>query len=64
MTKVLEKGQLFISIKQLIDQSKHQIASSVNAMMSMMYWQIGRTIHQEILKNKRASMDLRFLRKV
>ncbi len=41
MTKVLEKGQLFISIKQLIDQSKHQIASSVNAMMSMMYWRSG-----------------------
>ena len=45
---------LFDSIKELIEQSKQQIAISVNATMSMLYWQIGKTIKQEILQNNRA----------
>ena len=33
-----ENKQLFVSIKELIEQSKQQIAVTVNATMSMLYW--------------------------
>ncbi|MEN9549179.1 MAG: hypothetical protein RIR12_1770 [Bacteroidota bacterium] len=35
-------------IKLLIEQSKHQIAVAVNSTMSLLYWQIGRRINEEI----------------
>lgn len=50
----LNDQNLFSSVKQLIEQSKRQVAISVNATMSMLYWQIGRKINDEILQNKRA----------
>ena len=42
-------------IKLLIENSKQQIALSVNATMSQMYWQIGTKINKEILQNERAT---------
>jgi predicted nuclease of restriction endonuclease-like (RecB) superfamily len=39
---------LFASIKELIEQSRQQVAITVNATMSMLYWQIGNRINQEI----------------
>jgi predicted nuclease of restriction endonuclease-like (RecB) superfamily len=54
MSKELQYHPLFISIKDLIEQSKQQIAVSVNATMSMLHWQIGKRIKTEILKNGRA----------
>lgn len=48
MSKEIQHDPLFISIKELIEQSKQQIAVSVNATMSMLYWQIGNRINQEI----------------
>ncbi|SHM54820.1 PDDEXK nuclease domain-containing protein [Flavobacterium xanthum] len=41
-------------IKLLIEQSKQQIAITVNATMSMLYWKIGARINQEVLQNNRA----------
>ena len=40
-------------IQLLIEQSKQQIAYSVNATMSLLYWQIGNKINQEVLQNNR-----------
>jgi predicted nuclease of restriction endonuclease-like (RecB) superfamily len=49
----LNKG--FISeIKSLIENSKQNIAISVNAEMTLLYWQIGQRIHAEVLKDNRA----------
>lgn len=48
MSKELQYHPLVASIKELIEQSKQQIAISVNATMSMLYWQIGKRINQEI----------------
>ncbi len=50
----LENIPLFGEIKRLIEQSKQQIAISVNATMSMLYWQIGKEINKDLLMNKRA----------
>lgn len=54
MRDKLEHHSLFDSVKELIDLSKQQIAISVNSRMSMLYWQIGKQIKKEILKNSRA----------
>ncbi|MCX8482151.1 MAG: PDDEXK nuclease domain-containing protein [Crocinitomicaceae bacterium] len=54
MSKEIENTQLLGSIKDLIEQSKQQVAVAVNATMSMLYWQIGKTIKQDILQNNRA----------
>jgi len=45
---------LFEELKDLIEKSRAQLAATVNSMMSLLYWQIGRRINMEILKNKRA----------
>ena len=42
--------EIFDEIKSLIEDSRQQIAITVNATMTMLYWQIGKRINQEILK--------------
>jgi hypothetical protein len=37
MSKEVHHNPLFLSIKELIEQSKQQLAISVNATMSMLY---------------------------
>jgi predicted nuclease of restriction endonuclease-like (RecB) superfamily len=54
MNPEIQNKQLFVSIKELIEQSKQSVALMVNATMSMLYWQIGKKINEETLKNKRA----------
>jgi predicted nuclease of restriction endonuclease-like (RecB) superfamily len=46
--KETKNNQLFISIKRMIEESKQQLALTVNATMSMLYWQIGNQIKTEI----------------
>jgi predicted nuclease of restriction endonuclease-like (RecB) superfamily len=55
MGQDIQINPLFISIKQLIEQSKQQVATSVNAAMSMLYWQIGKRVSDNVLKDKRAN---------
>jgi len=54
MTKGIEDPHLLLAVKQLIEQGKQQIAVSVNTTMSMLYWQIGKRINDDILQNQRA----------
>ncbi len=39
---------LFTDIKDLIEKSKQQVAITVNSTMSLLYWQIGKRINDEI----------------
>jgi len=49
----LNNNSLFVSIKELIEQSRQLVAVSVNAAMSMLYWKIGQRINNEInLQNR------------
>lgn len=48
MSKILPANALFSSIKQLIEESKQQVAVAVNATMSMLYWRIGKRINEEL----------------
>jgi len=45
---------LIKEIKQLIEQSRQKVAVAVNSEISLLYWQIGKRIHSDILNNKRA----------
>lgn len=46
---------LINDIKKLIEASRNAVALNVNAEMTMLNWQIGKRIQQEILQNKRAA---------
>jgi predicted nuclease of restriction endonuclease-like (RecB) superfamily len=45
---------LITEIKDLVAESRQQVAVAVNSAMSMLYWQIGRRINEEVLQNQRA----------
>ena len=51
---LVETNNIFQDIKTLIEQTKKNVAIKVNSALTMMYWQIGKYISDEILKNKRA----------
>jgi predicted nuclease of restriction endonuclease-like (RecB) superfamily len=46
--------QLLNSIIGLIDQTRHFVAKTVNQELTLLYWNIGKSINDEILKNDRA----------
>lgn len=50
----ITNNRLFEQIKNLIEQTKNNVAVAVNSSMTMMYWHIGKLINDEILQNKRA----------
>ncbi len=56
MSKKIENGMkpIISDIKTLIDQSRQQIAVSINSAMTKLYWQIGQRINREVLQNQRA----------
>jgi predicted nuclease of restriction endonuclease-like (RecB) superfamily len=54
MQKNISKTGFISEIKALIEQSKQQLASTVNVALSSLYWQIGKRVQEEILHNKRA----------
>ncbi|MCP4264942.1 MAG: DUF1016 domain-containing protein [Candidatus Brocadiaceae bacterium] len=45
---------LFEDIKRLIDEARKQVAQTVNTGLTATYWNIGKRINDDILKNKRA----------
>lgn len=49
-----DNNDLIEEIKTLINQSKVRVARILNAEMTMLYWQIGKRISLEILKEQRA----------
>ncbi len=47
-------GDLTSDIRRLIETARHNVAVTVNAGLTLLYWQIGNRIRQDILKEKRA----------
>ena len=45
---------LIEDIRKLIESTRQHVATTINAELTMLYWQIGRRIRQDILKEKRA----------
>ncbi len=54
MNKEIENNKLIGSIRQLIEESKQRLAIKVNAIITSLYWEIGRKINDDILLNNRA----------
>jgi len=46
--------RLFEDIRNLIEQSKSFVASTVNSSMTLLFWKIGERINREIPESKRA----------
>jgi predicted nuclease of restriction endonuclease-like (RecB) superfamily len=46
--------KLLDSIIGLIDQTRHIVAKTVNQELTLLYWNIGKTINDDVLKNDRA----------
>lgn len=46
--------RLVQEVKTLIEESRKQLAITVNAALSVLYWQIGKRINEEVLKGERA----------
>ncbi len=49
-----QEFRLFSDISRLIDESRRQIAASINTELTILYWKIGNRINSEILENTRA----------
>ena len=56
-----ENAPLFDSIIGLIEQSRQKVATTVNQELSLLYWHIGKTISEEVLKNNRADYGKRII---
>ena len=53
----LDKSNNLDLVKEIslyLEESKQQLAITVNATLSLLYWQIGKRINEEILQNQRA----------
>ena len=56
--------RLVLDIKNLILETKNQVAVQVNAAMRMMYWQIGNKINTEVLQDQRAEYGKQVIKNV
>jgi hypothetical protein len=55
MIKSLQiSNSLFQDLRSLIIEARQDVARSVNSALVMLYWQVGKRIRQDILKEDRA----------
>lgn len=53
-TDIQNSNTLFSDIKHLINEARKSVANTVNATTTILYWNVGKRIKEDILKNKRA----------
>jgi hypothetical protein len=61
MTPKIVSTHLFLDITRLIETTKQQVSQAFNANYSLLAWNIGTRIVQEILFNKRATYNQRIV---
>jgi len=54
MNKITKTTGLFDKISDLIEQARRKVATAINQEMVLLYWDIGKTVKEEIIKSKRA----------
>ena len=55
MSNIIKRNEkLYQSITNLIDNARQRVATTINSELTLLYWNIGKEINQNILKNKRA----------
>lgn len=52
---------LLKDLRQMIDAARGQVALSVNSALTLLYWEIGTRIRQEVLQHKRAEYGARIV---
>ena len=52
--KISKINPVFADIKQLIEKSRQNVAKNINSELTLLYWNIGKRIKDEVLNNKRA----------
>lgn len=53
--------KLWVDLLQLIEKNRHQVAMQANSTLTVLFWQVGRRINDEILKNRRAEYGKQIL---
>ena len=64
MNQPLIDTALFAEVKTLIQSTKQQAAVSVNAELTMLYWQVGKRIADEVLKGERAEYGKQIIKEL
>lgn len=54
-TGTVSQGPLLHDIRRLIEETRSAVAVTVNVGLTMLYWEIGTRIRQNILKNRRVA---------
>lgn len=54
-------GQLLSDIRLMIEQSRHRVSQVINAEIVLLYWNIGKRIRKDVLKEKRADYGQRIV---
>jgi len=54
-------NSLIIDLKQLIDESRRQVAVKVNSVITILDWEIGKRIKQVVINDKRATYGKQIL---
>jgi len=55
MSELVENKNLVQELKLLISDTKEKVTISVNSSLTLLYWNIGRKIQEDIIKNDRAN---------
>jgi predicted nuclease of restriction endonuclease-like (RecB) superfamily len=54
-------SMLFNDIRSMINATRQQVAHAVDTGLVVLYWNVGRRIHQDLMRNKRAAYGERIL---
>ena len=54
LIKTNTEDELLNDLSQLIGQSQRQVVAQANSTLTLLFWQVGNLINQNILHNKRA----------
>lgn len=58
MSALTPSPALLAELRQLIDGARQRAAAAVNAELTLLYWQVGQRIRQDILGEQRAELGV------
>ena len=59
-----KENRFFSEIKELIHSARQRAAVTVNAELTILYWQVGKRISEEVLKGERAEYGKQIIEKL
>ncbi|MBM4340672.1 MAG: DUF1016 domain-containing protein [Deltaproteobacteria bacterium] len=59
--KPIKPNVLLKDLRELIEEARQDVARQVNSALVLLYWRVGKRIHQDILKEKRAEYGKQIL---